>query len=150
MAVGERREPSRIGVLGLWHLGCVTAACLAEAGFDVVGFDPDSEVIAKLRSDRPPVAEPGLSELISEGRMSGRLMFESADATPVLSDLAVIWIAFDTPVDADDHVDSDAVIDQAHRMLLPRRSGDQGDCFLATSGGQHRPARVGARGRWAG
>ena len=29
----------RIAVYGLWHLGCVTAACLAAANHVVVGLD---------------------------------------------------------------------------------------------------------------
>ena len=29
-------------VVGLWHLGTVTAACLASAGDDVVGLDEDA------------------------------------------------------------------------------------------------------------
>lgn len=110
------RHALQIGVLGLWHLGCVTAACLAESGFNVVGADPDSKVISELRADRPPVAEPGLSELISEGRRSGRLEFESLDEA-TLSDAEVIWIAFDTPVNDDDQADSEWVIDEAHRVL---------------------------------
>ncbi len=106
----------RIGVVGLWHLGCVTAACLADSGFTVVGVDPDPEVISGLQSGRPPIAEPGLSELISEGQRSGRLRFEGMDG-PGLAEVACIWIAFDTPVDEDDRADSDWVIDQAHRAL---------------------------------
>jgi UDPglucose 6-dehydrogenase len=37
----------RIAVFGLWHLGSVTAACLAGAGHDVVGrdLDPDGGVL---------------------------------------------------------------------------------------------------------
>jgi UDPglucose 6-dehydrogenase len=37
----------RVCVYGLWHLGSVTAACLAEHG-STVGCDPDSETIAGL------------------------------------------------------------------------------------------------------
>jgi UDPglucose 6-dehydrogenase len=106
----------RVGVLGLWHLGCVTAACLADSGFTVVGVDPDPEVISELRAGRPPIAEPGLSELISEGQRSGRLRFEGTDG-PGLAEVECIWIAFDTPVDDDDRADSDWVIDQAHQAL---------------------------------
>jgi UDPglucose 6-dehydrogenase len=122
MEEDDRREPLRIGVLGLWHLGCVTAACLAESGFDVLGIDPDHNVISGLRRDRPPIAEPGLTELISEGRRSGRLRFDPLDVD-VLSDVDVIWIAFDTPVDDNDRPDSRWVIDQAHQALLQAARG---------------------------
>ena len=35
----------KVCVVGLWHLGTVTAACLASAGHQVIGFDFDHETI---------------------------------------------------------------------------------------------------------
>ena len=58
----SQREP--VGVVGLWHLGSVTAACLAEVGYDVLGVDPDASVVAELARGRAPVSEPGLAELL--------------------------------------------------------------------------------------
>lgn len=108
--------PLRIGVLGLWHLGCVTAACLAEAGFEVVGLDGDAAAVAELRADRPPVAEPGLAELIAAGREAGRLRFDTP-APETLAGLDVLWVAFDTPVDEEDRADSAWVLDRAEAVL---------------------------------
>lgn len=108
--------PPRVGVLGLWHLGCVTAACLAEAGFDVVGADPDPEVVAALAAGHPPVAEPGLAELIAAGQEAGRLRFaEPGEGS--LGEVEILWVAFDTPVDEEDRADSELVIGQAARAL---------------------------------
>ena len=56
----------RICVYGLWNLGSVTAACLAEH-FATVGYDPASETIAGLLQAHPPISEPGLAELIAAG-----------------------------------------------------------------------------------
>lgn len=103
-------------MLGLWHLGCVTAACLAEQGFDVVGVDPDQLVVAELRRDRPPVAEPGLAELIREGRKSKRLTFANLDEQ-ALGEVDVVWIAFDTPVDDQDRADAGWVTGRARLAL---------------------------------
>jgi F-type H+-transporting ATPase subunit b len=36
----------------MWHLGCTTAACLAELGNVVVGFDRDLETVARLAGER--------------------------------------------------------------------------------------------------
>ncbi len=102
-----------IGVLGLWHLGSVTAACLAEAGYQVIGLDPDLTVVDELSRGRPPVSEPGLSELLVE--FAARLRF-TADPN-ALSDARVAWITFDTPVDEDDHADVDWVLEHSVRML---------------------------------
>ena len=51
--------PMNVTVLGLWHLGCVTAACCAKH-FQVVGLDFDAANIAKLNSGQAPLFEPGL------------------------------------------------------------------------------------------
>lgn len=98
----------RITVYGLWHLGCVTAACLAEAGHRVVGLDPDPAVVDGLRAGRPPLLEPGLVDLLGAGIAGGRLSF-STDPREALAGAEVLWIAFDTPVDAHDAADVAAV-----------------------------------------
>lgn len=93
---------------GLWHLGTVTAACLAAQGFQVRAFDPDSQIAERLQSGWLPVAEPGLSELIAEGVRSGRLFF-CADSAEALRDVQLLWVTFDTPVDEDDAANVGAV-----------------------------------------
>lgn len=94
----------RITVYGLWHLGSVTAACLAEAGHEVVGLDPDASTVANLQANRPPVDEPGLAALIAEQRKAKRLRFTS-DAANAIPSAEVVWVCFDTPVDANDNAD---------------------------------------------
>ena len=61
----------RVTVLGLWHLGCVTASCLAEAGHRVVGLDFDAKVVEDLQQGEPPLHEPGLADLIREQSKHG-------------------------------------------------------------------------------
>src|SRR5438270_364287 len=92
-----------VAVVGLWHLGSVTAACMASAGFCVRAWDPDAGTVGELRRGRPPVAEPGLADLISQEVAAGRLSF--TDDPAYLADAAVIWITFDIPVDEDDNAD---------------------------------------------
>ncbi|MEN9938081.1 MAG: hypothetical protein RLZZ387_4660 [Chloroflexota bacterium] len=93
-----------IAVYGLWHLGCVTAACLAAAGNRVVGLDPDADVVAGLSGGRPPLFEPGLGELIVEGLSAGRLSF-TTDPGVALGDADLLWVTFDTPVNERDEAD---------------------------------------------
>jgi UDPglucose 6-dehydrogenase len=102
----------KIAVLGLWHLGSVTAACVAEAGYAVTGFDPDAHTVANLAAGKPPIAEPGLPELVTRGLEAGRLRF-TADVADAVRDAEVVWICFDTPVDEDDRADVDYVVRQA-------------------------------------
>jgi UDPglucose 6-dehydrogenase len=101
----------RLAVLGQWHLGCVTAACTAAAGHDVVAFDPDRATIAGLRRGVPPINEPGLADLIVSATAAGRLRFTS-DIEEATRDAGVVWVTFDTPVDNDDRADTAFVLRQ--------------------------------------
>ena len=94
----------KICVYGLWHLGCVTAGCLAAAGFEVIGLDRDAERVAALDDGRPPIAEPGLAELLGQGTQAGRLSY-TTDPAAALADAEVLWVTFDTPVDDNDIAD---------------------------------------------
>lgn len=110
----DRADPAGpIGVVGLWHLGCVTAACLADAGNDVIGIDPDLLVIEGLLAGRPPVSELGLAELLAAN--ADRLSF--ACAPRALAGAARAWVTFDTPVDDDDNADVEWVLEQAVELL---------------------------------
>lgn len=101
----------QVTVYGLWHLGSVTAACLAEAGHSVVGLDPDTGTIANLQANRPPVDEPGLAALVAEQQKAGRLRFMTSAAEAIPS-AEVVWVCFDTPVDANDNADVQWVRDR--------------------------------------
>ena len=93
-----------IVVYGLWHLGCVTAACLAAVGHRVIGLDLDEQVVADLQHGQPPLDEPGLPDLIAAGLGSGLLSFTSRPAE-ALHDAEVVWVTFDTPVNERDEAD---------------------------------------------
>ena len=105
-----------VAVLGLWHLGSVTAACLAAAGHSVRGFDPDPGRIAGLAAGRPPIAEPGLAELIAAALQSGALRF-TADLAEAVVGADVVWVTFDTPVDDEDRADVSSVIRSVERAF---------------------------------
>jgi UDPglucose 6-dehydrogenase len=98
----------RIAVYGLWHLGCVTAACLAAAGNRVIGLDPAPAITAELQAGRLPVEEPGLSELIAQTLDSKELSFTNRPAE-ALEDCNVLWVTFDTPVNDRDEADVKSV-----------------------------------------
>ena len=96
--MGLRGPLVRVCVQGLWHLGCVTAACLASLGHRVVGLDEDGDRIEALRRVRVPVREPGLEELIRTGLEAGNLTF-TADASTALAEAEILWVTLDTPID---------------------------------------------------
>jgi len=103
----------KVTVIGLWHLGSVTAACCAEH-FSVVGLDFDPVVLARLRDGRAPVMEPGLDDLLAEGLASGRLTFED-NPFSACAEADVLWVCDDTPVNDDDEADVEHVLDRVRR-----------------------------------
>ncbi len=115
----DAKNSAPIGVVGLWHLGCVTAACLADAGHSVLGVDPDRTVVEGLLEGQPPIHEPGLSELLSG--CAARLRFSTDPA--VLAEASRAWITFDTPVDDDDNADVEWVMARSEELLAPLPSG---------------------------
>jgi UDPglucose 6-dehydrogenase len=110
----------KVCVQGLWHLGSVTAACLASAGHDVVGLDANLVVIENLAHGKAPLYEPGLDELLALGISLGRLQFTNR-VLDAVNDAEVVWVTFDTPVDDEDNADVSFVINQI-KELLPKLS----------------------------
>lgn len=102
----------KVCVMGLWHLGCVTAACLAEGGHDVIGLDLDEDVIRNLRNRKPPLFEPGLEELLKKHS----ICFTS-EITEAVKEAEVIWITYDTPVDEEDRADIAFVMENVKRLI---------------------------------
>ena len=107
----------KVCVQGLWHLGPVTAACLASVGHDVAGLDFDKDTIQGLQLDKPPISEPGLAELIQKGREAGRLSFFTSPRE-ALNGVELLWVTYDTPVNENDEADVDFVVEQL-TLALP-------------------------------
>jgi UDPglucose 6-dehydrogenase len=84
-----------IGFVGMTHLGINSAAASAAHGFRTVCFDPDAELIARLKTAKLPVVEPGLPELLREH--GAKLSFASDAAALAQCDL--VYIAPDVPTD---------------------------------------------------
>lgn len=111
----------KVVVLGLWHLGCVTAACSARFA-NVVGLDFSEETIASLRAGEAPLFEPGLDALIRDGLHRRTLFFET-DPESICRDTDILWVAYDTPVDDHDRADLSPVlagIARCHPFLAAR------------------------------
>lgn len=109
-------------VLGLWHLGTVTAACLAKAGHDVVGLDPAEDNVRRLSSGKAPLFEPGLDELIARGIVAQKLRF-TTNVVDAVKTAEVVWVTIDTPVDEEDRADVAFVETQVRGIFPFLRSG---------------------------
>jgi len=83
----------RIAIFGLGYVGCVSAACLARDGHEVVGVDVKAEKVAAINAGECPIIEPGLAELVRENVAAGRLRATTDTAAAVYgADLALICV----------------------------------------------------------
>jgi UDPglucose 6-dehydrogenase len=120
--VGLRSDQMNVTVLGLWHLGSVTAACCAKH-FQVIGLDFDAANIASLNQGKAPLLEPGLNELLAAGLASKKLSF-TTDPKIACTKADVLWLTYDTPVNENDESDVSSVLNNLRRALihLPERA----------------------------
>ncbi|MBI5413008.1 UDP-glucose/GDP-mannose dehydrogenase family protein [Candidatus Peregrinibacteria bacterium] len=92
-----------IAVVGLWHLGEIFSAGLADLGHTVIGIDSDKKIVANFQKGIPPLAERGLADLIKKNTDKKRLSFSAK--LEELKNCDIVWLAFDTPVTKHDEVD---------------------------------------------
>jgi UDPglucose 6-dehydrogenase len=85
-----------LAVVGVGHVGLVTAACMAADGHQVVGMDDDASKIAGLVEGRIWFHEPDLPELVAEQVDAGRLSFTD-DLSVALKDAEVVFVCVGTP-----------------------------------------------------
>lgn len=105
----------KICVLGLWHLGSVTAACCARH-FQVTGLDQDAATVAGLNQGKAPLFEPGLNELVAAGLAAGKLSF-TTDSQTACHEADILWLTSDTPVDENDESDVNHVLAQLRHAI---------------------------------
>src|SRR5512138_3623806 len=83
----------RVSVFGLGYVGCVSAACFARAGHEVVGVDLNLDKVGSINAGVSPVVEPGLDALIGHVVRAGRLRATgSAEEAVAASELALVCV----------------------------------------------------------
>jgi GDP-mannose 6-dehydrogenase len=98
----------RVSVFGLGYVGCVTSACLAKVGHEVVGVDLNRDKVEMISEARSPIVEPGLGDVLAEVVFSGRLRAtDSTDEAVQATDLALICVG--TPGRGNGQLDTSAV-----------------------------------------
>lgn len=78
--MGTNEQKVSIAVFGLGYVGCVTAACFAELGYQVIGVDVDARKVQAVQEGKSPFYEPGLEPLIQSHLANGRLSATSSTA----------------------------------------------------------------------
>ena len=91
--MADKGDLKNIAVFGLGYVGCVSAACFAERGHDVVGVDVSADKVAMVASGKTPIVEERIGELLSSVVSSGRLRATTNAAEAVAAtDIALICV----------------------------------------------------------
>ncbi|HEY8984367.1 MAG TPA: nucleotide sugar dehydrogenase [Streptomyces sp.] len=86
----------RVSVFGLGYVGCVSAACLAGMGHEVVGVDVSQVKVDLVNDGRAPVVEERIGELIAGVVRSGALR-ATRDVREAIRDSEVSLVCVGTP-----------------------------------------------------
>lgn len=82
-----------ISVFGLGYVGCVSAACFAKEGHDVIGVDVSSGKVDMINSGHATIVEEGIAELVLEMHRLKRLSATtSVDDAVARSSISLICV----------------------------------------------------------
>ncbi len=86
----------RVAIWGLGYVGCVSAACFAQAGHKVIGVDVNPLKVEMVNAGRSPIIEKGVEQIIADVVKAGRLR-ATVDAEEAVTAADVSLICVGTP-----------------------------------------------------
>jgi GDP-mannose 6-dehydrogenase len=86
----------KLSVFGLGYVGCVSAACFADAGNEVIGVDVNPTKVEIINSGKSPIIEDGINELMAKVVKSGRLS-ATIDSERAITDSDLSLVCVGTP-----------------------------------------------------
>jgi GDP-mannose 6-dehydrogenase len=86
----------RIAIFGLGYVGCVSAACLAKEGHQVIGVDVNPLKVEMINAGQSPIIEAGVDKLIAEA-VSGRNLWATTVAAEAIASADLSFICVGTP-----------------------------------------------------
>ena len=83
----------KLSIFGLGYVGCVSAACFADKGHEVIGVDANQLKVEMINEGRSPIIENGVEDLISKAVQENRLRAttDSNDAV-ANSDISIVCV----------------------------------------------------------
>jgi GDP-mannose 6-dehydrogenase len=94
----------KISVFGLGYVGCVSAACFAREGHEVLGVDVSLNKVEIINQGSSPIVEPGIGDVISEAVSAGRL-HATTDSAAAIQRSEVSLVCVGTPSNANGSLD---------------------------------------------
>ncbi|HEX6313386.1 MAG TPA: nucleotide sugar dehydrogenase [Gemmatimonadaceae bacterium] len=145
-----------VSVFGLGYVGCVTAACLADRGFRVVGVDVSPSKVDLINAGQATIVEEGIADLVRAGHAAGRLSATTSVADAVLA-TSISLVCVGTPSQPNGNLDLsyvERVCQQIGEALREKRDRHtvviRSTVFPGTTATLARPALERASGLRAG
>jgi GDP-mannose 6-dehydrogenase len=83
----------RISIFGIGYVGCVSAACFARGGHEVIGVDVNPTKVEIINSGNSPIVEPEINDVIREVVKTGKLRATTDSAAAVNgSDVSLVCV----------------------------------------------------------
>lgn len=94
----------RISVVGLGYVGCVTAACLADSGNDVIGIDVNQLKVDMINTGKTPIIENDIGDIVMRNAEAGRLRATN-DILAAISETEISLVCVGTPSQPNGNLD---------------------------------------------
>ena len=92
-----RERQAKIVVVGLGRIGLPIATVFADAGYQVIGSDIQSEVVKAVSSGKSHLIEPELDQLIKDV-VDNRLLRATTDTVNAVTEADIVLICVQTPL----------------------------------------------------
>jgi GDP-mannose 6-dehydrogenase len=99
---------AKVSVFGLGYIGCVSAACFARDGHEVIGVDINPTKVGLVNDGVPTVREATLEALVRDARATGRLR-ATTDASEAVRSSSISVVCVGTPSRPSGAIDLSAV-----------------------------------------
>ncbi len=99
----------RVSVFGLGYVGCVSAACLARDGHEVVGMDVNPSKVERVNDGHSTILEEGIDELVTAVVRSGKLR-ATTDLNDAIDSTDITLICVGTPSRRNGNIDLSYVL----------------------------------------
>ena len=98
MSLLTSKASHTIAVFGLGYVGCVSAACLAKLGNQVIGVDVNPDKVDLINQGIPTIIEQGIAEMVGEQHLAGTLS-ATINSKEALGKAEICLICVGTPSD---------------------------------------------------
>ncbi|MES2523927.1 MAG: UDP-glucose/GDP-mannose dehydrogenase family protein [Gemmatimonadota bacterium] len=93
-----------VSVFGLGYVGCVSAACFAREGHDVIGVDVSQSKVDMVNAGRSTIVEDGIAELVRDMHAAGRLR-ATRDVAEAIAGSSISLVCVGTPSRSNGSID---------------------------------------------